>query len=68
MLCNGRDVRAMTLLGLEILVCEGGKVSVLVAPVACSKGLPAPDLCGRTGDFPLRVVESRAARATGNKS
>ena len=58
----------MPLLGLEILVFEGGKVSVRVAPTAGSKGLPAPDLCGRTGGFPLRAVESRAARATGKKN
>ncbi len=57
----------MTLLSLEIIVCEGGKVSDRDAPVAGSKGLQAPDLCGRTGGFQLRVVESRAARATGKK-
>ena len=55
-MCTGRDVRAMSLLGLEIIVCEGGKVSVRVALVAGSKELPAPDLLGRTGGFPLRVA------------
>ncbi len=58
----------MSLLGLEILVCEGGKVSARVAPVAGSKGLPAPDLWDRTGGFPMRVVGKRAACATGKKA
>ena len=43
-------------------------MSVWVAPMAGSKGLPTPDLCGRTGGFPLRVVERGDARATGKKA
>ena len=66
-MCIGRDVRAMTLLGLEILICEGGKVSVRVASVAGSAELPAPDLRGRTGGFPLGEAEKRVACATGKE-